>query len=518
MAFFNPLGALSAAGAGAVRGATEDAPKIYDLMGMQALGRAFQMPQQPPTIAPIPGIGQQGPQPPPPGQSSAPAAGPPPPGPSVGGGGPPSPFSGGGGGPVPPGFAQAGQASGPQLADAFARLRAGQGQPMGGFQPQQGPQPAAFAPPPQMAPQRPQMAPPQPQGPPPGMQQGGGGPGPQQGPPGQQQGMPQLDLQSLISRINQANPGLPPQAMVAALTRAAPLLNVQGRQELMMLRQQMQAQQLELRRDRLDFDREKLDDARRAQKPDDSGNVSGFSPQAVEQAAEHFINTGQYPPGLRDRQGGNALRSAIANRAAEIVQDRNLTAKDVDKRRQEFKAEQTAITRFMSGPQGNTVRSLGVVVDHLTTMRELAVALQNNDVQAFNRIANAWAQQFGVAAPTNVNTAAQIVGAEVIKALGVAGAGTKEERQEAGNAFGTAKSPEQLVEAIDKVVKPLMLGQLKGLRRQFKVSTGLKEEKFDALLGDEAQQFFGGAANPPTEGSARQRGGGGDQPDPLGIR
>jgi hypothetical protein len=458
---FSPLSALSAFAGGIPQGlkqAREDDLQRYDLMGMEALGRAFQQPQMPPTIAPVPGIGQPGPTPPMPGQPSVPAQ---PSGPQV----PPGPQVAAGGG----------LSGGPPMAPP-----AGLAGPAGG------------AP---MPPRMPQAAP----GMPPG--------GPQAGPGGPGGGAPmagQFDLMTLASRIQRANPNLPPQAMYSALARAAPLLNAQGRQELQLLRQQLAQQGLELRSERLDLDRQRLDEQRRQQRPDDEGRIGGYTPQALEQAAEHFINTGQYPPGLRDRAGGNALRAAIANRAAEIVDERHITAKDVDKRRQEFKAEQLAINRFMSGPQGNTIRSLGVVVDHLTTMRELAVALQNQDVQAFNRIANAWGQQFGLTAPTNAQTAAQIVGAEVIKALGVAGAGTKEERQEAGNAFGTARTEGQLIEAIDKVVKPLMLGQLKGLRRQFKVSTGLPEDKFDALLGDEAQDFFrsggqhDGASQPPA--------------------
>src|SRR5688572_14856191 len=64
---YAPLGALSRFGKGALEGYTDDLPKIYEMMGAQALGRAFQ-----PMAGPIDQMNV--PQPPMPGQPSAPAA------------------------------------------------------------------------------------------------------------------------------------------------------------------------------------------------------------------------------------------------------------------------------------------------------------------------------------------------------------------------------------------------------------------------------------------------------------
>jgi hypothetical protein len=362
MAFFNPLGALSAAGAGAVKGYTEDAPKIYDMMGMQALGRAFQMPQQAPTIAPIPGIGQQGPQAPPPGQPSQPAGGPQPPGPPAGGGGgPPASFSGGAGGPMPPGFVQNGPANPQQMAAAFAALRQGQGTPMGGYQPPQGspmipPQARAQAP----------MGPPQ--GPPPGMQQGGGGPGPQGPMPGQQQGMPQFDLQTLASRINQANPGLPPQAMVAALTRAVPLLNVQGRQDLMMLRLEMQQQ---IANAKLSQGDRRLDQGdRRLDRGDERAAESKSEAQDIVDA----MKRGDQPPTM----------TGLYRLAPEV---RALAAKqgvDLAKMQQEWSRAQKQILS-LNGPQ--MIRYQGLahsVVNTIDEVKRLSQEMENSGIPLLN--------------------------------------------------------------------------------------------------------------------------------------
>lgn len=452
MAFFSPLSALSAAAGGAVKGYTEDLPKLYDMMGMEALGKAFQQ-------GPVDQLNARGPQAPPPGQSSA----------------PPPPMSPMAQGPMPDGQPPLGAPPPSPMAQG----------PMPGGAPPMG-SPAAGGPP---------------------------GPVPQQAPPGAPPiapggsptgGMPQLDLQTLVQRIQQTSPNLPPQAMVSALTRAAPLLNAQGKQELALLRQQMMGENLNLRREGLDLRQQRIDldkenlglrSGKGGGAAAENGSVGGYTPEALTEAAERFRKTGTMPPGLRDRAGGNALRSAIANKAAELDKADNLSPSDIAKRQQTFKAEQIAIQRFMSGPQGNTTRSLGVVVDHLATMRDLATELQNGNIQAFNRVAQEFAAQTGSPAPTNFDTAKQIVGAEIIKALGVAGAGTQTERAEAANAFSRAKSPDQLMGAI-KVAQRLLAGQVGGLRKQFVASTGLNGEKFDEMLGDEAKGFLTGKQAP----------------------
>src|SRR5712691_10450721 len=52
-----------------------------------------------------------------------------------------------------------------------------------------------------------------------------------------------------------------------------------------------------------------------------------------------------------------------------------------------------AVTRFATGPQGNVTRSLNVAIEHIDTARRLGDALQNKDIPAFNRLAQAFAEQ-----------------------------------------------------------------------------------------------------------------------------
>lgn len=215
---------------------------------------------------------------------------------------------------------------------------------------------------------------------------------------------------------------------------------------------------------------------------------------ALQQFIEEKQRTTGQPPTAQEIQSfvqsGRAGRSAIAMYMNKYMQEHPYaTADEIKEAAQKYTTQTTAQNRFLSGPQGNTVRSLNVVVSHLQTMQDLGAALKNGDTVAFNRAAQAWAEQTGQAAPTSFDTAKQIVGAEVIKALGVAGAGTQAERQEASDAFNKARSPEQLAGAID-VARKLLIGQLKGLRQQFVASTGLGQEAFDDMLSPETRQFF----------------------------
>ncbi len=190
---FDIFGSIGAGGTGVLSGIDserERKDKQYQMQGMQALGKAF-MPQM--QQGPIDQMNMRGPQPPMPGQASMPQQQP---------------------------------VRMPQPQPQMPQQPMGQPMPQGGG-----------GMPPQQAP----MGPPQGQ-PQMGPQSQGDAPG----------GMPQFDLRTLASRIQQTNPGLPPQAMFYALTKAAPLLNIEGKQQLMQLRQQFQQESLGMRERNLD--------------------------------------------------------------------------------------------------------------------------------------------------------------------------------------------------------------------------------------------------------------------------
>lgn len=206
-----------------------------------------------------------------------------------------------------------------------------------------------------------------------------------------------------------------------------------------------------------------------------------LSDDSLNAAAERYLQTGTLPPATTRGVLGQAMAADIENKATELAKERGIPLADLPKRWQQFKSAQVAIQRFESGPQGNVARSLNVVIDHLNTLDQAAKALKNGDIIAFNRVAQRIAEETGSPIPTNLDTAKAIVGTEVVKALGVAGAGTEAERKDYADSFNRARSPAQLEGSIT-VIKKLLAGQLRGLRQQYVHSTGLPSKDFDEMM------------------------------------
>jgi len=162
---------------------------------------------------------------------------------------------------------------------------------------------------------------------------------------------------------------------------------------------------------------------------------------------------------------------------------------------QKYQRSMTAQNRWFSGPLGNTVRSLDVVVSHMGVLDDLTTELQkagiSGNYQLFNKFASNWAEASGNPAPTNFKTAAQIVGTEIMKALTNNNIGTGAEREELAHRFNTAESPQQIRGALNTARK-LLAGQLNGLRRQFKTSTLLGDDDFNSLLAPENLDWYQG--------------------------
>lgn len=160
-----------------------------------------------------------------------------------------------------------------------------------------------------------------------------------------------------------------------------------------------------------------------------------------------------------------------------------------------FTTSQASLTAFAKGKQGDSTRFISTAADHVHTLRDMADALKNGNVQLFNKVANEFAAQTGGTAPTNFDTAKNIVGGEVVKGIVGAGGGV-EDRNKAQAAFDRAKSPAQLSGAIDTVMS-LLNGQLKGLEQQYKAGTGRKDFR-DKYLTPGARAAFEGIKESPA--------------------
>jgi hypothetical protein len=162
---------------------------------------------------------------------------------------------------------------------------------------------------------------------------------------------------------------------------------------------------------------------------------------------------------------GNAMRSPISQRVMARVQELN-----PNYNAHNWEMNDKAYVDFATGAQGNQVRSLNVAVNHLSTLSDLAAALQNGNVQAINKAKNEYKAQTGFEAPTDFNTAKNVVGDEVVKAV-IGSGGAQSDRDNAQKVIDSANSPAQLRGAIN-TYQTLLGGQLNGLAKQYRASTG----------------------------------------------
>lgn len=202
----------------------------------------------------------------------------------------------------------------------------------------------------------------------------------------------------------------------------------------------------------------------------------------VENTAQMIAN-GQIPP-----LSGFAMKSnygqAVMSRVKELNPEYSGST---------FANVKQAEQKFNVGKQGDTVRSLNVAVSHLDTLGQLSEALNNNDINLFNKLGNAYAQQTGNPIPTNFNAAKKIVADEIVKGIVGSGGGVAD-REEAANSINAANSPAQLKGVID-TYKQLLGGQLSGLKQQYEVSTGKKD--FNKFISENTQKNIGDHSQTP---------------------
>jgi hypothetical protein len=190
------------------------------------------------------------------------------------------------------------------------------------------------------------------------------------------------------------------------------------------------------------------------------------------------------PGGAQKMGGGGTPRSAASLAATMFVQEHpEATAQDVANFAADYAKGVKSVGAFATGKQGDLVRSFNVATSHLNTLDNLVGALNNGDVQAFNKFGNMISQQTGNPAPTNFDAAKAIVGDEIIKAI-VGSGGALADRENAQNQISRASSPAQL-RGVIKTYKELMAGQLRGLKKQYQDSTGRTD--FESHLSPEAR-------------------------------
>ena len=142
--------------------------------------------------------------------------------------------------------------------------------------------------------------------------------------------------------------------------------------------------------------------------------------------------------------------------------------------------------KFILGSDGKATVSLGTAVRHLDTLKQYIDAFHASDTPRIRQLQAVISREFGDSAATNIDAASSIVGPEIVKAIGIAGAGTKDERLNAETLFRQGSS--QAKSAID-VVEHLLSGQLEGKERQAR-NSGVSPERFRDLIGDRPYQIL----------------------------
>lgn len=216
--------------------------------------------------------------------------------------------------------------------------------------------------------------------------------------------------------------------------------------------------------------------------------VSGKSTGTVQTDAEYYLQTGKLPPVAKGRNpvaiAMNDYRNAVQNYATSLAQSRGITPEQTAN----MWREAPGMLRFILGADGRSTVALGTAARHLDTVQQLAKAWGANDVQAINRLKAMVSRQFGSEAATNLEAAGRIVGPEIVKAIGVAGAGTEHDRNTISAMFSSAASPAQLAGAVETVQK-LLAGQLEGKKKQA-AQSGVSEERFKNLIGDRPYEIL----------------------------
>ncbi len=220
--------------------------------------------------------------------------------------------------------------------------------------------------------------------------------------------------------------------------------------------------------------------------------IGTHSAGAIKMLAEAYLQTGVVGVSVRDK----VLRGTVLSYAKDLATSRGMSERQVADMWKYNKKHAS----WMMGLDGRNAGSMGTVIDHLDTMESLTTALKNGDNQTYNLIRNKYKQWIGESAPTDVRTGAPIVGAEIQKAIGIAGAGTEAERATAGLNIGDlAKSPAQFAGSI-QVARRLVGGQLNTKIRQAE-GIGLPEERLQALVGKRAWEVL----NEVSEAGEKQR-------------
>lgn len=152
----------------------------------------------------------------------------------------------------------------------------------------------------------------------------------------------------------------------------------------------------------------------------------------------------------------------------------------------ETKTAQGVAKDFTSGPDAKTLTNINTADAHIQQLAQISKTLQNGDVTALNKLANAYKEQTGAAAPMNFQLLKTALAAEIGKTTS-GGVATVEETKEITKAINAANSPDQLA-GVMATAQGLMHSKREQLQGQY-------------TQGMQGKANFGGITPPPTGGA-----------------
>ena len=155
-----------------------------------------------------------------------------------------------------------------------------------------------------------------------------------------------------------------------------------------------------------------------------------------------------------------------------------------------YTARTAAMRTFASGPEARNVTALNTVIGHLGTLDEAAQALNNNDMRAFNAVANRLATETGDSRIQNFDTAKQAVAEETMRVFRQVGS-SESEAKAWGERITSSGSPAQLRGVIGTLGK-LLDSRVEAIGQQYERTVNQKgnparvdpanREKLDKLI------------------------------------
>jgi hypothetical protein len=165
---------------------------------------------------------------------------------------------------------------------------------------------------------------------------------------------------------------------------------------------------------------------------------------------------------------------------------------------------------FTAGKTNNNIRAINTAVHHLESLQKAGDALENSDLQLWNKIANYTLEQTGDPRVTRFKVAADAVAGEMA-AVFKAASGTDQEIKAWREQLKAAQGPEQIRTAIDTMTE-LMAGRLDAIQQQWDTNMGVGKDFGDAgkiiakIKSDLAKLHDGGSTTSAADSYLKKHG------------